>query len=59
MAILKCGIKDMEKATEIVVKTFKPKDLRIAKTLSLFYDGKKNIAQYLPYSESLVLFGIK
>lgn len=49
----------MEEATELVVKTFKPKDLKIAKTLSLFYDGKKNIAQYLPNSKALVLFGIK
>ena len=50
------NVESLEKAKEIIRRKLNPKNLRIAKTQGLFYDGDRNIAQYGEGSRQLVIF---
>ena len=50
------NINSLKEATIKVKEICKPANLDIAEKLGLFYDGKANIAQYLPNAKQLVIF---
>lgn len=50
------NINSLKEATIKVKEICKPANLDIAEKLGLFYDGKTNIAQYLPNAKQLVIF---